>query len=109
MNAFAYRETVTVVDVLDTGACIDGVMTFVEKIGGAIIGRARDFLTNVWIQSAANNRGDGYGDGYGSGSGSGYGCGDGYGDGYGDGSGYGDDYGDGYGDCYGDGYGDGDG
>ena len=103
MTWMIYKPVVTVVDVLDTGACIDGVKEFVSKVG-AIVGKASDYLCEAWIQSAANSSGygygDGYGDGYGYGDGDGYGYGSGYGDGYGDGDGYGYGDGDGYGDGY---------
>jgi len=82
MNSWAYKPIVTVVDVLDIGACIDGVKAFVLRHGRAIVGKASDFLDSEWIQRAAIN---GYGYGYGYGDGDGYG--DGYGYGYGDGDG----------------------
>ena len=109
-----YKDRVTVADVLESGACLSGVIGFVEK-KGIIAGETRKFPNNEFIQQAANalsltavgygvgNYGDsGYGSGYGGGYGGGSGC-------YGD-SGYGEDgYGGGYGDNgYGsDGYGDG--
>ena len=82
MNALAYRPTVTVVDVLDAGACISGVMDFIdEHTGGVIAGdtakllRTSDASGIDWITRASN--GDGYGYGYGYGDGDGYGYGDG--------------------------------
>ena len=87
MNALAYRPTVTVVDVLDAGACISGVMDFIEEhTGGVIAGdtakllRTSDASGRNWITRASNADGYGYGYGYGDGDGDG----DGYGDGYGE-------------------------
>jgi hypothetical protein len=97
-----YRPVVTVVDVLEDGACVDGVIEWVEENGGVIAGAAADH-DNEHIEQAS--RADGYGSG--SGSGSGYGSGDGYGYGSGSGSGYGS--GDGYGYGYGSGSGSGSG
>ena len=86
---------VTVVDVLDAGACIDGVLQFIAANGMRIECDSGEF-DEPYIQAAKlNGDGDGYGDGYGYG----YDDGDGYG--------YGDVYGYGYG--YGDGDDDGDG
>ena len=91
-------DVVTVVDVLDTGACLDGVVDWVARHHGRIAGNPVAHQ-NTWIAKAArlSGSGSGYGYGYGSGYGSGSGSGDGYGSGYGygDGSGYGS--GDGYG------------
>ena len=93
MSAVAlFREIVTVVDVLETGACLDGVAEFVLKNGGMISARVSDFPGNTYIHRAGNGYGNGYGYGYGIGYGIGYGDGDGYGTGYGDGDGYGDGY-----------------
>ena len=89
------RDRVTVVDVLDAGACIDGVKDFILLHSMQIAGNLRDHLSDLWITRAAHCDGHGDGDG------------DGDGDGYGDGYGYG--YGYGYGDGYGNGIGDGDG
>ena len=89
MTSLAYRPTVTVVDVLDAGACIDGVKRFLLDAGGRIAGatdqlmKAFDEEGRGWVAKASNADGDGYGDGYGYGDGDGYG--DGYGYGYGDG------------------------
>ena len=68
MNAWAYKPVVTVIDVLDVGACIEGVKRFVLKHGRAIVGKAADFLDVSWIQEAALNGND-YGNGYGNGNG----------------------------------------
>ena len=84
MNWPLYKPVVTVVDVLDVGACIDGVKQFVER-AGVIAGNAADYLREKWIQIAATGNGYGYGDGDGNGYGYGYGDGDGNGNGYGDG------------------------
>jgi hypothetical protein len=101
-----YKEIVTVIDVLESGACIDGVCDWLNKLP-LISGVTKLHIGNEHIANAANADGDGdgsgsgsgYGDGSGSGSGSGYGYGDGYGDGSGsgDGSGYGDGSGNGSG------------
>ena len=95
---------VTVIDVLDAGACIDGVLQFIAANGMRIECDSGEF-DEPYIQQAAN--GDGDGDGYGYGYGYGYGNGNGNGDGYGYGNGNGDGYGDGYGYGYGYGYGNG--
>ncbi len=86
---------VTVIDVLETGACIDGVLKFVADHAGRIECDSAEFPHEAHIQEAAgiDGYGDGDGDGYGDGDGDGYG--DGYGYGYGNGNGDGD--GDGYG------------
>ena len=65
MNAaLAYKPVVTVVDVLDVGACLDGVKSFILKHGGIIAAKSEDHLREEWVQRAANN-GYGYGNGYG--------------------------------------------
>ena len=112
-----YQERVTVCDVLDNGACIDGVLQWVDehKVIADIPSRYPE--PEIVRAACADGNGNGYGDGNGSGDGygdgSGYGYGDGSGYGSGDGSGYGSGYGDGYGYGYGSGsgygYGDGDG
>ena len=79
-------DVVTVVDVLDTGACLDGVVDWVAKNQGRIAGNPV-LHTNTWIAKAARLSGSG------TGSGDGYGYGDGSGDGYGSGSGSGSGYG----------------
>jgi len=77
-----YRETVTVVDVLETGACPDGVSAWIERNGRIIAGPTEQYARkSEYIAKAANA--DGYGYGYGYGYGNGYGNGDGNGDGYG--------------------------
>lgn len=77
---FLYKERVTVIDVLEAGACIEGVKAFVKK-KGIIAARADDFIGEKWIQKAANNRFDGYyGNGYGYVYYGYYSCGDGCGD-----------------------------
>jgi len=95
-----YKDRVTVADVLESGACLSGVIGFIEKHRGVIAGETRKFPNNEFIQQAANALsitavfGGGYGDsGYGNGDGGGYGGGSGCYGGYG---GYGDS-------CYGDG------
>ena len=83
-HALAYKPRVTVVDVLDAGACIEGVKSFIQANGGVIVAETAKFLRkSEWIAKAANAglAGNGYGDGYGNG----YGYGDGYGDGNGNG------------------------
>ena len=79
------NAVVTVCDVLDAGACIDGVIEFVKRHAVIKVVPA-EWPSEAWIQKAAGD-GDGYGDGDGSGYGYGYGYGDGYGYGYGDGDG----------------------
>ncbi len=95
---------ITVIDVLEGGACYEGVVAAVNDSGGRIAGDASDIVAAGGATYAALD-GYGYGDGDGDGYGYGYGDGDGYGYGYG--YGYGD--GDGYGSGDGYGYGDGDG
>lgn len=91
MNVLTYRPTVTVVDVLDAGACISGVLGFVEKHNGVIVAETAKFSKkSEWIAKATNADGYGNGNGYGDGNGDGNGYGDGDGDGYGYGYGYGD-------------------
>lgn len=126
MNAwYDYRPIVTVVDVLETGACFSGVAEFVIANCGVISAAADKYPNNAYVKSAAHSDGYGCGNGYGGADdfdgGDGYsncygssgGNGNGYGSCYGDGDGYGDgdDYGYGDGDDYGDyddyGYGDG--
>ena len=73
-------DVVTVVDVLDTDACLDGVVRWVAKNQGRIAGNPVS-RKNAWIAQAARLSGTGSGDGYGYGDGSGSGYGDGYGSG----------------------------
>ena len=72
-----YRETVTVVDVLEEGACFDGVAKWLYANDRAIAGPAQDHARkSEHIRKAANSDGSGYGSGYSDGSdGSGYGYG----------------------------------
>ena len=77
-----YLDRVTVMDVLEEGACPTGVLRWIDaQPGRPIAGEAEAYRSNEWVARAA--RADGYGDGYGSGSGDGYGSG--YGSGSGDG------------------------
>ena len=87
-----YKPTITVMDLLESGACYDGVTSAVLK-HKAIVAPTEKHAGNEHVAEAANASGSGYGYGYGSGDGDGYGYGDGYGDG--DGDGYGDGYGSG--------------
>ena len=97
--AWMPKDIVTVIDVLEDGACISGVVDVIKRTR-VIAGPPVDTRsTEGRLMKAARNNGNGDGDGYGYGDGDG----DGYGDGYGYGSGDGDGYGDGYGS--GDGYG----
>jgi len=81
VNAWpAYKPVVTVVDVLEAGACIDGVYEYIASNGGDISAHTDKHAENGWILSASNGNGDGDGDG------------NGYGDGNGDGNGYGDGF-----------------
>jgi len=106
-------DVVTVIDVLESGACYAGVSDYIATTR-VIAGPPVD-VSGTDSRLAKVARRDGYGDGsgsgYGSGDGDGDGDGDGYGDGYGSGSGsgYGDGDGDGDGDGSGYGYGDGSG
>jgi len=80
-----YLERITVIDALESGACLDGVIEWVVAHGGTIAGETQKHAKNGYIARAANGYGYGYGDGYGYGYG--YGDGDGSGDGSGDGDG----------------------
>ena len=64
-----YRETVTVVDLLETGACFAGVREAVVRHGGRIIAPTSKHVRNEYVREAANADGYGYGYGYGYGSG----------------------------------------
>ena len=79
-----FSDIVTVVDFLDSGACIDGVKRYVASNGMCIAGYVSDLKSEA--KKIVNGNGDGYGYGYGDGNGNGYG--------YGDGDGYGYGYGD---------------
>ncbi len=68
-----YKPWVTVVDVLETNACYDGVIDWIKVHAGQIAGETATQETNQYILAAAN--GSGYGDGSGSGDGSGDGSG----------------------------------
>ena len=83
---WAYKPTISAVDLLESGACLGGVAEAVERHG--LTGETAAHVSNEYVSEAsrADGSGYGYGDGYGDGSGSGYGYG------YGSGSGYG--YGD---------------
>lgn len=77
------RERVTVIDVLEEGACWEGVRRWVERegrIAGPVAAEADEHILRA---ARLDGYGSGYGDGDGSGDGYGYGSGDGYG--YGDG------------------------
>lgn len=107
-----YRPTISVVDLLEAGACYGGVLEAVIKRGGVITADTQALLADPsltgiqmdWVIRAARSDAFGYGFGYGNGNGSGhgygYGAGYGFGNGNGDGCGYGRGYrtGDGYGD-----------
>ena len=90
------QHGITVIDVLDAGACIDGVLEYVDATKVIAGDAVESSLTRGWVQKVQSGNGDGYGDG--NGNGNGYGDGNGYGNGYGDGYGYGNGYGYGYGD-----------
>ena len=82
-----YLERVTVVDVLDSGVCYEGVRDWVRRHRGIIAGDTQSQIENEYVARAANA--DGYDDGYGYGYGYGDGYGDGDGSGFGSGSGFG--------------------
>lgn len=75
-----YRPVITVCDVLDEGACLDGVLEYVNEHEGKIASQVD--LSQGWMVRAALS--DGYGCCYGHENG------EGVGDGYGDGGGGGD-------------------
>jgi hypothetical protein len=93
-----FQPTVTVCDVLDAGACLEGVKKFIANTHGNPIagGISEHRDRDGFIANAAHADGSGYGYGSGDGSGSGSGSGSGYGYGSGDGSGYGYGSGDGF-------------
>ncbi len=99
-----YKPIFTATDLLDSGACPEGVAKAVNKYN-VISANTADWVTNSHVALAASANGSvqrsWYGSGYGDGDGDGYGAG--YGDGYGTGSGNGYGDGDGYGTGYGDG------
>jgi hypothetical protein len=100
-----FRAIVTVVDVLESGACIAGVLSHLAKYPAIATAWPTVDTTGGHLAKASN--GDGYGNGYGNGYGKGNGYGNGNGKGDGDGNGNGNGYGEGYGNGYGDGDGDG--
>ena len=79
-----FSDIVTVVDFLDSGACIDGVKKYVASNGLQIAGDISDLKSEAKKFVNGYGNGDGYGNGYGDGYGNGYG----YGNGNGDGDGY---------------------
>ena len=82
---FEFLERITAVDLLDAGACLEGVKDAVEENGALAMETARAVRISDWAKKAAHSDGgDGDGDGYGYGDGGG-GYGYGYGDGDGDG------------------------
>ena len=85
-----YRETVTVMDVMETGACFSGITEWILANKKVIAGPTQDHLHLEKVAQATFSSGSGSGYGYGYGYGDGYGDGDGDGDGDGRGSGYGD-------------------
>ena len=95
MNWPHLKDPVTVVDILESGACREGVNKWLLENGRMISGSPIQVSDpDGWIKKAANADGNGDGDGYG--------CGNGYGEGYGNGYGYG--YGNGYGNGNGNGW-----
>ena len=109
-----YKPTISAADLLQAGACLEGVCVAVIKHKTLVIDTPTALALAgediQYVELASGSDGYGYGDGnsYGYGNGNGYGYGYGYGNGYG--YGYGNGYGDGYGDGYGASYGgDGDG
>ena len=64
-----YRTVVTAFGALDSGACRDGVIEWIEENDGVIAGDPSDYPDNEHIQKAAfangSGSGSGYGDGYG--------------------------------------------
>ena len=79
MNWPHYSERVTVCDVLESGACLDGVVEWIKEHDGLIAGATVEHCRNEHIARATCA--DGYGYGYRNGYGDGDGDGD--GDGYG--------------------------
>jgi hypothetical protein len=64
-----YKERVTISDVLEAGACLDGVIQWSAAHGGAVEVLTADYPDLPYIQRAGSADGDGYGYGYGDGSG----------------------------------------
>ena len=82
---FDFLERITAVDLLDAGACVDGVKEAVEKNSALAMNTSDAVQISEWALKAAHADGYGYGYGYGDGYGDGDGDGDGYGSGYGSG------------------------
>ncbi len=70
MSDLRYRPWVTVVDVLEAGACVESVVRWVEANDGRIAGPTIAHVAEPWIAKASNSDGDGDGYGYGDGDGS---------------------------------------
>jgi len=74
VKALAFRETVTAIDVLDTGACIKDVLKFVAEFG-AISVVTSAFPDSPLVQLAAliyNDKGCNSGEDYGDAKGDGH-------------------------------------
>ena len=91
--AWLPMDRITVIDVLESGACYIGVRDYIAVTRAIAVEPVDRPGTESRLSRVAKLDGDGYGDGYGSGDGYGYGYGDGDGYGYGYGSGDGDGYG----------------
>ena len=96
------KKFLTYGDVVEAGACLDGVLAACKKTG-VWYGQTPEMLKKFgnsnahYIERAAgmSGNGDGNGNGYGDGDGDGNGNGNGYGNGNGNGNGYGNGYGNG--------------
>ena len=69
MNFFEYKPVITAVDLLDAGACIQGVKDAVYKHLALVMESAKAMQISEWSSKAANADGYGYGYGYGDGDG----------------------------------------
>ncbi|HEV2352936.1 MAG TPA: hypothetical protein VGR89_01725, partial [Puia sp.] len=97
-----YKETVTVADVLESGACLGGVIKWLKRHQGVIAVKTANYRRNPYVLRASHGSGDGFD--YGWAFSWAYGSGDRSGDGFGFGwafswaYGFGDESGNGF-DC----------
>ena len=89
-----FKASVSAADLLESGACIDGVARAVVALGLLVapldVAMKAAGCDRKYVESASNSNGSGSGNGDGYGDGSGDADGSGYGDGYGYGGGSGD-------------------
>ena len=75
MTWHTYKPVFTVADLIESGACVDGVIAAVKQHKGRIAAATKYHITNPYVTktTAANGYGDGSGSGYGYGYGNGSG------------------------------------